>query len=99
VARAEKLSRRNSFWVGVAMGVVVATAATLLIVQNGGSTRLRWVMFSFDAPLWIFLALILAVGAMLGWAVPLSVRRGRRRHQERRRALREAREALADRDR
>ncbi len=99
VARAERLSRRNSFWIGLTVGVVVAVAATLLVVQNGRSTRLYWGVFSFDAPLWIFLVLTLVAGAVLGWAVPFLARRARQRRRERRRVLREAREVLADRDR
>ncbi len=95
LTRAEQLSRRNSFRIGLTVGVVVTVAAALLIIQNGDSARLHWLGFSFNAPLWIFLGLTLAAGMVLGRVVPYAVRRGRQRTRQRRAALEQARDALA----
>jgi uncharacterized integral membrane protein len=95
VERAERLSRRNSFRIGLTVGVVVTVAAALLIIQNGASTRLNWGFWSFNAPLWIFLALTLLAGMVLGRVIPFAIRRGRLRARRRREALAQAREALS----
>jgi uncharacterized integral membrane protein len=94
LARVEKLSRRNSFRIGLTVGTVVTVAVGLLIIQNGHTVRLHWLWASFDAPLWIFLALTLAAGMVLARVVPFAIRRARQRARERRDSLRQAREAL-----
>lgn len=94
LARVERLSRNNSFRIGLTVGTVVTIAAGLLIIQNGHSVRLHWLTASFDAPLWIFLALTLAAGMVLARVIPFAIRRARQRARERRDSLRQAREAL-----
>ncbi len=96
IDRAERLSPRSSFRIGLLVGVVVTVAVGLLIVQNGSSARLNWAWSSFDAPLWIFLALTLVAGFVLGLVVPALARRARRRARERKSALAQARSAMAD---
>jgi uncharacterized integral membrane protein len=93
VARAETLSRRHSFrvglGVGITAGVLLTIAVVLLIIQNAQATPLHWAGFSFTAPLWIFLLLTLAAGLVLGPVALRLIRRGRTK--QRRAALRRAR--------
>ncbi len=98
IDRAERLSPRSSFRVGLLLGIVVTIAAGLLIVQNGSSARLHWAWSAFDAPLWIFLAFTLLAGFVLGLVVSILARRTRRRSRERRTAMAQARSALTDAD-
>ena len=92
----DRLSPRNSFRIGLIVGAVVTLAAGLLIIQNGSSIRLHWAWFGFRAPLWIVLGLTLVAGIVLGLIAPALARRSRRRARERRSALAQARETLAD---
>ncbi len=49
VTRALKSTRRNPFRAGLALGVVVTVAIVLLIIQNGRSAHLSWLVFHFSA--------------------------------------------------
>lgn len=55
----------KSFPGGFIVGVVIAVAVTLLIIQNGESTQLDWLVFQFQAPLWIMLLLTLIAGGVI----------------------------------
>ena len=77
-------SRRNGFHVGLVVGVLVTVAVVLLIIQNGESARLDWLVFHFSAPLWIMLLLTLAAGGIVWELIRFTARRGRRRRSERR---------------
>jgi uncharacterized integral membrane protein len=59
---------RWRFWVGLAVGLVVAVAVLLLIVQNPESTDVEWFAGDFTAPLWALLALSAVAGAII-WTV------------------------------
>ena len=65
----------RSFPGGFVIGVVVAVAVTLLIIQNGESTQLDWLVFHFQAPLWIMLLLTLAAGGVITEAGKVAVGR------------------------
>jgi uncharacterized integral membrane protein len=67
------------------VGVLIAVAVLLLIVQNGESAQLTWLFFDFSAPLWIMLLLTMVAGAA-SWEL---VKKGWRR----RRAARHTRPA------
>lgn len=81
----------RSFWLGAALGTVLAVATVLLIVQNGESVLLHWLMLDFTAPLWLFLlasALSGAVLALLGAALGRRARTHARHRQEAAQSLR-----------
>ena len=65
----------RSFPGGFVVGVVIAVAVTLLIIQNGESTQLDWLAFHFQAPLWIMLLLTLAAGGVIAEAGKVAVGR------------------------
>lgn len=56
---------RLAFRVGLVVGVLLAVATALLVVQNGRSVRMSWLVWDFGAPLWLFLALSAVSGAVL----------------------------------
>lgn len=70
------------FHTGLLVGALVAVAVTLLIVQNGHSVRVNWLVFEFRSPEWIVLFVTAAAGAVV-WEVARRTfrRRGRRRAQ------------------
>ncbi|TMR15663.1 hypothetical protein ETD86_26710 [Nonomuraea turkmeniaca] len=55
----------RSFWLGLALGILLAVATALLIVQNGASVALQWLNLHFTAPLWLFLLALAVSGAVL----------------------------------
>ena len=79
VERALRTVRLNPFRTGVILGTVVTIAVVLLIVQNGESAQLDWLMFHFKAPLWIILFLTAVAGAIVWELTKVAVRRGRNR--------------------
>ena len=62
-------------------------AVALLIVQNGESAQLDWLVFDFDAPLWIMLALTFAAGAVVWELGKAAWHHSRRLRAERRTAM------------
>ena len=70
--------RRDRFRAGVVVGVVVTIAIVLLIVQNGESAQLDWLMFHFKMPLWILIILTAVAGAIVWELVKVGWRRSRR---------------------
>lgn len=69
----------RAFNAGAVLGLVLATATFIFLVQNGQPTAFDWLWFDFTLPLWIALLAALAVGALLVVAA-LAVHR-RRRHR------------------
>lgn len=55
----------RSYWIGLVIGVVLAVATALLVVQNSQSARVEWLGWDFLAPLWLILLLSVAAGAVL----------------------------------
>ena len=62
----------------VVLGAVLAAALVLLIVQNTATTKVEWLVFEAEQPLWVVLlgtaAVVLLIGELVG-----GVRRRRRR--------------------
>jgi uncharacterized integral membrane protein len=73
----------RAFNAGAVLGLVLATATFIFLVQNGRPTDFDWLWFDFTLPLWIALLGALAVGALLVVSA-LAVHRRRRRRIERR---------------
>lgn len=53
--------------------LVAGVLAVIFIFQNTATGRIHFLFMSFEAPVWIFFAVLLLVGAAFGW-----VFRGRR---------------------
>ncbi len=85
-------SSTDTFRVGAVIGTLVTIAVVLLIVQNGKSTRLDWLMPTFHAPLWIMLFLTLVSGAVVWELIKVLWHRSRRVRKERKGAMRAARD-------
>ena len=73
----------RAFNAGAVLGLVLATAAFIFLVQNGQPTDFDWLWFDFTLPLWIALLGALVVGALLVVAA-LAVHHRRRRRIARR---------------
>jgi uncharacterized integral membrane protein len=82
-----KSARWNQFRIGALLGSIVTVAAVVLIVQNGESAQLDWLVFHFRTPLWIMLVLTAVAGAVIWELVKAGGRRARRHRGERRDAL------------
>lgn len=59
---------------GLVLGALVAVAAVLLVLQNDQQVRFEWLMFDFDAPLWLILAASLVAGGLITELVVTAVR-------------------------
>jgi len=68
------------FHTGLLVGALVAIAVTLLIVQNGHSVRVNWLVFEFRSPAWIVLFVTAAAGAVVWEVIRVGFRRMRRPH-------------------
>jgi uncharacterized integral membrane protein len=73
----------RAFNLGAALGLTLAVATFIFLVQNGGRTEFEWLWFDFTLPLWIALVGALVTGALLVLTV-LAVRARRRRRIGRR---------------
>jgi uncharacterized integral membrane protein len=62
----------------VVLGAVLAVALILLIVQNTATTKVEWLVFQAEQPLWVVLLGTAAVALLIGELVG-GVRRRRRR--------------------
>lgn len=80
-----ELGRRRSFRTGFIVGAVVAVAVGLLIVQNSESVQLDWVVFDFEAPLWIMLFVTLVAGGLIAELGRPLIRRSLAKSKEERR--------------
>jgi uncharacterized integral membrane protein len=84
----------RAFNLGAALGLLLATATFIFLVQNRQETEFDWLWFDFRMPLWIALAGALVAGALLvvaAWAVH---RRRRRRIARREQAASRLEDAL-----
>jgi uncharacterized integral membrane protein len=73
----------RAFNAGAALGLTLATATFIFLVQNRQATDFDWLWFDFTLPLWIALLGALGVGALLV-VTALAVHRRRRRRIARR---------------
>lgn len=79
----ERAKPERAFNVGMVLGVLVAMAAAVFIVQNSQSAGFDWLWFDFSMPLWAALVGAIAVGVILT-ATALAVHHRRRRRIGRR---------------
>jgi uncharacterized integral membrane protein len=84
----------RAFNAGAALGLTLATAAFIFLVQNGQPTDFDWLWLDFTLPLWIALLGALVVGALLVVAAFAVHRRRRRRIARRERAAARLEDAL-----
>lgn len=73
----------RAFNVGAALGLTLATATFIFLVQNHQATQFDWLWFDFTLPLWVALGGALVTGALLVMSA-LAVHRRRRRRITRR---------------
>ena len=82
---ASERSRSHAGLLGFVAGAVLAVAAALLIIQNRANVEMSWLMFDVGWPLWVFLLLSFAAGAvaapllLAAWMHHRDVRAERRR--------------------
>ena len=69
----------RAFNAGAALGLLLATATFIFLVQNRGSTEFDWLWFDFTLPLWVALVGALVTGALL--VVTALAVHARRRHR------------------
>ena len=70
--------RRSSLSPTLIALVVIAVLAIVFVLQNGTSTEIDYLGLHFKAPLWVVLALAIAVGIVLDRLFSLWWRRRRR---------------------
>lgn len=87
VRSAARGNATRAYWIGLVVGVLVAVATALLVLQNSGSTRLAWLGWDFLAPLWFILLLAVAAGAVLLALTVFLVARALHRNASRKSAL------------
>ncbi|HKY66128.1 MAG TPA: hypothetical protein VJM49_07145, partial [Acidimicrobiales bacterium] len=73
----------RAFNVGAALGLTLAVATFIFLIQNNGATDFEWLWFDFELPLWAALVGALVTGAVLVLTA-LAVHRRRRRRIGRR---------------
>jgi len=84
----------RAFNMGAVLGLMLATATFIFLVQNRGSTRFHWLWFDFHLPLWIALVAALVTGAVLVVSAFAVHRRRRRRIARREQAASRLEDAL-----
>jgi uncharacterized integral membrane protein len=72
---------------GFVLGVVVAAAMAVFIVQNTASIGFEWLWFDFDARLWLVLLAAFGAGLLAGPLLLAGWRRAARREERRRRVV------------
>ncbi|MEP7054193.1 MAG: LapA family protein [Actinomycetota bacterium] len=88
------IEKRRPFRWGLLVGALATVAAALLIVQNGHSTGVRWLWFSFEMPQWLLLVVTLVIGGVVWEAAKLAWHRARSRAADRQQTLATARRRL-----
>ena len=84
----------RAFNLGAVLGLTLAVATFIFLVQNSGRTDFEWLWFDFELPLWMALLGALVVGAVLVLTGLAVHRRRRRRIGRRERAAGRLEEAL-----
>jgi uncharacterized integral membrane protein len=90
VENALSLSKRQPFRLGLIVGVLVTVAVVILIVQNGESAQIDWLLFHFSSPLWIILLLTMAAGGVVWEVAKFLIRRGQKRSELRHQTAKQA---------
>jgi uncharacterized integral membrane protein len=85
----------RAFNLGAALGLTLAVATFIFLVQNNGRTEFEWLWFDFTLPLWIALVGSLVTGALLILTALAVHARRRRRIGRRERAAGRLEEAIA----
>ena len=85
----------RAFNLGAALGLTLAVATFIFLVQNSGPTDFEWLWLDFELPLWAALVGALVVGAVLVLLALAVHRRRRRRIGRRERAAGRLEEALS----
>ena len=88
----------RAFNVGAALGLTLAVATFIFLVQNNGPTDFEWLWFDFELPLWAALVGALVTGALLVLTALAVHRRRRRRIGRRDRAAGRLEQALVGED-
>jgi len=74
---AEGVDRQRNIFATV-VGVVITAIAVIFVVQNTEDVTIDFLWLSLSMPLWVFILIVLALGAALGWIVRWRWRRRRR---------------------
>lgn len=74
---AEGVERQRNIFATVA-GIVITVIAVIFVVQNTEDVTIDFLWLSLSMPLWVFILIMLALGAALGWIVRWRWRRRRR---------------------
>lgn len=74
---AEGVERQRNIFATVA-GIVITVIAVIFVVQNTEDVTVDFLWLSLSMPLWVFILIMLALGAALGWIVRWRWRRRRR---------------------
>jgi uncharacterized integral membrane protein len=85
----------RAFNLGAALGLTLAVATFIFLVQNSGRTEFEWLWFDFTLPLWIALVGALVTGALLILTALAVHARRRRRIGRRERAAGRLEQAIA----
>lgn len=84
---ADESSRHHLLASGFLLGVAVAGAMAVFIVQNTESIGFRWLWFDFDADMWLMLLVAFLAGLVAGPLVIAGWRHAARRQADRRRVV------------
>jgi uncharacterized integral membrane protein len=80
---AEGAVRRPAVVVGFALGLIIAAAVAVLVVQNGRSVPVSWVALEGDLPLWAVVLGSFAAGLVVAPLLYIGARWVRRRRHDR----------------
>jgi uncharacterized integral membrane protein len=89
---AERSARAHPLLWGLLLGTATVLAVVSLIAQNGESTRLEWLTFDGEAPLWLLMLVSATLGAVVLALAGVVVRTARRRASRRRTAIDQVRD-------
>ena len=86
----------RSFGIGLIVGIALAIAFTLFIVQNTHTVSFDWLFLDFSMALWIALFASFAVGFASYPLLVFELHRLKERRQRRRRATQRVRDAIRE---
>lgn len=78
-AGSDDVARRHPLARGFLLGVLVAAAMGVLVVQNTDPVPLEWLFFDFEAPTWVVLLVAFASGLVVAPLLAFAWRRSRHR--------------------